>query len=35
MKFILAKDDFLDWLEVRKNKSPKTVEQYARHLEKF
>lgn len=27
-----AIDKFLNWLEVIKNKSPKTVEQYARHL---
>ena len=30
-----AKLSFLDWLEVIKNKSQKTVEQYGRHLEKF
>ncbi len=35
MKFQDAKESFLDWLEVIKNKSPKTVEQYSRHLEKF
>ena len=35
MKFQEAHEAFLDWLEVIKNKSPKTVEQYARHLGKF
>ncbi len=35
MKFQEARDDFNNWLEVIKNKSPKTVEQYNRHLEKF
>ncbi len=35
MNFIEAQKDFLDWLEVIKNKSPKTVEQYDRHLRKF
>lgn len=35
MNFSEAKDDFLNWLEVIKNKSQKTVEQYARHLQKF
>jgi len=35
MLFTDARDDFLNWLEVIKNKSPKTVEQYARHLTKF
>jgi len=35
MKFQEARENFLDWLEVIKNKSPKTVEQYSRHLEKF
>ena len=35
MKFQEGKESFLDWLEVIKNKSPKTVEQYSRHLEKF
>lgn len=35
MNYIEAKENFLDWLEVIKNKSPKTVEQYSRHLEKF
>lgn len=35
MKFREAQENFLDWLEVIKNKSPKTVEQYSRHLEKF
>jgi len=33
--YIEACSDFVDWLEVIKNKSPKTVEQYSRHLEKF
>ena len=27
--------NFIDWLEVIKNRSQKTVEQYSRHLEKF
>lgn len=35
MKFQEAREDFLNWLEAIKNKSPKTIEQYARHLEKF
>lgn len=35
MKFQEARKNFLDWLEVIKNKSPRTVEQYKRHLEKF
>jgi len=35
MKFQEARENFLDWLEVIKNKSPKTIEQYSRHLEKF
>lgn len=35
MALFLAIDKFLNWLEVIKNKSPKTVEQYARHLKKF
>ncbi len=35
MKFQTAHANFLDWLEVIKNKSPKTVEQYGRHLSKF
>ena len=35
MKFQEARENFLDWLEVIKNKSEKTVEQYSRHLEKF
>lgn len=35
MNFELAKEKFLNWLEVIKNKSPKTVEQYNRHLQKF
>ena len=35
MNFQETRESFLDWLEVIKNKSPKTVEQYSRHLEKF
>lgn len=35
MKFLDARENFLNWLEVIKDKSPKTVEQYSRHLEKF
>lgn len=35
MKFYEANKNFLNWLEVIKDKSPKTVEQYSRHLEKF
>ena len=35
MKFTDAHNDFLNWLEVRKNKSPNTIEQYDRHLHKF
>lgn len=35
MNFKQAHSDFLSWLEVIKNKSPKTVEQYDRHLKKF
>ena len=35
MLYQKAHTDFLDWLEVIKNKSPKTVEQYDRHLRKF
>lgn len=35
LTFMEAKANFLDWLEVIKNKSQKTVEQYSRHLEKF
>lgn len=35
MKFTEAKIKFLNWLEIIKAKSPKTVEQYNRHLEKF
>jgi site-specific recombinase XerD len=30
-----AHNNFLNYLEVIKNKSPKTVEQYDRHLKKF
>ncbi len=35
MNFLKAKIDFLDWLQFMKNKSPKTIEQYNRHLLKF
>ena len=35
MKFHKAHSDFLNYLEVIKNKSEKTVEQYDRHLNKF
>lgn len=35
MNFQKSYEDFRDWLEVIKDKSPKTVEQYSRHLEKF
>lgn len=35
MQFSLAHEKFLNWLEVIKNKSQKTVEQYDRHLKKF
>jgi len=35
MLFLQAYDKFLNWLEVIKNKSPKTVEQYNRHLKYF
>jgi len=35
MKFQKAHKKFLDWLEVIKNKSEKTVEQYDRHLNRF
>lgn len=35
MKLPEARDNFNNWLEVIKDKSPKTVEQYTRHLEKF
>lgn len=35
MQFSEAHIKFLNWLELIKNKSPKTVEQYNRHLEKF
>jgi len=30
-----AHDKFLEYLEVIKNKSPNTIEQYDRHLRKF
>ncbi|MDP5039240.1 MAG: tyrosine-type recombinase/integrase [Candidatus Gracilibacteria bacterium] len=35
MNFKEYKLDFLNWIEFIKNKSPKTTEQYGRHLEKF
>ena len=35
MNFTEAHQNFLDYLEVIKNKSPRTVEQYDRHLRKF
>jgi site-specific recombinase XerD len=35
MNFIDAHEKFLDYLTVIKNKSPRTVEQYDRHLRKF
>jgi len=35
MNFHTAHNDFLEWLEVLKNKSAKTIEQYDRHLHKF
>lgn len=35
MLFPQAHEKFLNWLEVIKNKSEKTVEQYMRHLTKF
>lgn len=35
MQFNQAKIDFINWLEFIKNKSPKTSEQYMRHLSKF
>ncbi len=35
MNFKEAHDAFLDYLEVIKNQSPRTVEQYDRHLRKF
>lgn len=35
MKFIDSHEKFLDYLEVIKNKSPKTIEQYDRHLRRF
>jgi len=35
MNFQETRENFLDWLEVIKNNSSKTVEQYSRHLEKF
>jgi len=35
MNFIKAHKNFLNYLEVIKNKSPKTIEQYDRHLNKF
>gem|GEM_PF-6338152 len=35
MLFSKAKTNFLDWLELIKNKSPRTIEQYKRHLDAF
>ena len=35
MKFTAAHSDFLEWMEVRKNKSQNTIEQYDRHLRRF
>lgn len=35
MQFNEAKIDFINWLEFIKDKSPKTSEQYLRHLNKF
>ncbi len=35
MEFYKAYNNFLKYLEVIKNKSPKTIEQYDRHLKKF
>jgi len=35
MLFKEAHSKFLNYLEVIKNKSPRTVEQYDRHLRKF
>jgi len=35
MKFSEAHKNFLNYLEVIKNKSDKTIEQYDRHLNKF
>jgi len=35
MQFTRAKKNFLGWLELIKNKSPRTIEQYARHLSYF
>jgi site-specific recombinase XerD len=35
LTFIEASANFIDWLEVIKNRSQQTVEQYSRHLEKF
>lgn len=35
MKFLQAKQDFINYLEFIKNQSPKTAEQYDRHLKKF
>lgn len=35
MQFNQAKIDFINWLEFIKNKSPKTSEQYMRHLSRF
>lgn len=35
MEFLQAKNDFINYLEFIKNQSPKTAEQYDRHLKKF
>jgi ABC-type uncharacterized transport system ATPase subunit len=35
MKLKEALQKFLNWLEIIKNKSPKTIEQYSRHLRYF
>lgn len=35
MKFKNLKIDYINWIEFIKNKSDKTAEQYARHLDKF
>ena len=35
MNFIRAIDEFLIYIRINKNLSPKTVEQYERHLIKF
>jgi site-specific recombinase XerD len=35
MLFLQAHEKFLNYLEVIKDKSPKTIEQYNRHINKF